>query len=226
MFNQRSYQAELLDDTNIPKQDLFQNLRELHTINTWLGGHQATLKALKKLCTKTDYTYRILDVGCGGGDTLKVMADWGRKNNIQLKLVGVDLKQDCIEYASAFCADYPEITFERCDYRDLNQRETDIVVTSLFCHHLHEDEIIQLIGWSKEHAKMGMVINDLHRHPFAYYSIALLTSFFSKSYLVKHDAKLSVLRGFSLADWKKITSTFKAEIKWCWAFRWLVMIPS
>lgn len=100
------------------------------------------------------------------------------------------------------------------------------MVTSLFCHHLHEDEIIQLIGWSKAHAKMGMVINDLHRHPFAYYSIALLTRFFSKSYLVKHDAKLSVLRGFSLTDWRKITSTFKAEIKWCWAFRWLVIIPS
>jgi len=78
----------------------------------------------------------------------------------------------------------------------------------------------------KEQARIGIVINDLHRHPLAYHSIRYLTKWFSKSYMTQYDAKLSVLRGFYReelenllieAGWENI------EISWQWAFRWLVV---
>ena len=55
---------------------------------------------------------------------------------------------------------------------------------------------LKCFGGCMETAKHGFFINDLHRHPLAYHSIRILTSLFSKSYLVKNDAPLSVLRGF------------------------------
>ena len=76
-------------------------------------------------------------------------------------------------------------------------------------------------------AKIGVVINDLHRHPLAYYGISILSTLFSKSYLVKHDAKLSVLKGFKKAEWIYFLKTkhFKNyEIEWIWAFRHLITI--
>jgi hypothetical protein len=73
---------------------------------------------------------------------------------------------------------------------------------------------------------MGFFVNDLHRHPFAYYSIKWLTKFFSKSYLVKNDAPLSVLRGFKRKELEVLShqsSVEKISINWKWAFRWLLV---
>ncbi len=72
----------------------------------------------------------------------------------------------------------------------------------------------------------GFFINDLHRHPLAYYSIKLLTTVFSKSYLVKNDAPLSVARGFKASEWKKILKSAginNYRVNWKWAFRHLVV---
>lgn len=228
-FNSRSTRTELLDEKDIPKQDLYRNLFELNIINHFLGGHAVTLKGLKKFKLVKQQEYTILDIGSGGGDTLKAIAIWGRKNGFTLKLIGVDLKSDCIDYAQAFCKDYQEISFIQSDYRDLDKLEfkADIIVTSLFCHHLSNNELKHLFKWCNTNAKIGFLMNDLHRHPLAYYSIAFLTSLFSKSYLVKNDAKLSVLRGFKKNDLMDVLHELKVNsfsLKWKWAFRWLLII--
>ncbi len=81
----------------------------------------------------------------------------------------------------------------------------------------------------KENAKLGFFINDLQRHPLAYYSIKYITKFFSKSYLVKNDAPLSVLRGFKKDEWKGIfekAGIINYSIQWKWAFRYLIIAPN
>jgi hypothetical protein len=83
-----------------------------------------------------------------------------------------------------------------------------------------------ILAWMKGHSNIGFFINDLHRHPFAYYSIKWLTGLFSKSYLVKNDAPLSVLRGFKRKELEMFNvqcSILNARLKWKWAFRWLLI---
>ena len=78
-----------------------------------------------------------------------------------------------------------------------------------------------------QNAEKGFFIADLHRHPLAYYSIKLLTGLFSKSYLVKNDAPLSVLRGFSRKEWEALLAQpgiKNYSIRWKWAFRWLIIV--
>ncbi|MCE2787238.1 MAG: methyltransferase domain-containing protein [Sphingobacteriales bacterium] len=230
MFNARSKQKELLDASDIPADALNRNLLELDIINTLLGGHAATIAALNQLSLPTYKTVHILDIGCGGGDTLKAIAKWARAKKLSVKLTGVDLKQDCINYAIKACAAYPEISLIKNDYRKLLQEniEADVVVNALFCHHLADEEISELIQWSVKMAKQAVIINDLHRHPFAYYSIAWLTRLFSRSYLVKNDAPLSVLRGFKKQEWLQILKAARIPVytlTWQWAFRWIVLIP-
>ena len=46
MFRKRSYKKELLDNVDLAGPELDQNLRELHTINSFLGGYDVTLSGL------------------------------------------------------------------------------------------------------------------------------------------------------------------------------------
>ena len=84
----------------------------------------------------------------------------------------------------------------------------------------------EILTWMKQHSTVGFFINDLHRHPLAYYSIKWLTGLFSKSYMVKNDAPLSVLRGFKRGELETFNvqcSILNAQLKWKWAFRWLLI---
>ncbi len=227
-FTQRSYQAELLDAPNIPKELLFQNLRELDFINKTLGGHSITIAGIKQLVIDKSKTYQIVDIGCGGGDAMKYIANWARTNNYKVKLIGVDMNADAIEYMNTNCKDYLEISGVVSDYRDfLKANPTiDIVHCSLFCHHLKDEELIELFSFMKQYAKVGFVINDLERNRIAYNSIKVLTRLFNGSSLVKNDAPLSVLRGFKKEELENLFGNAGVEnvsIKWKWAFRYLVV---
>lgn len=104
-------------------------------------------------------------------------------------------------------------------------QKPDIIFSSLFCHHFTDEELIEIIKWMHENSLSGFMINDLHRHPLAYYSIKLLTSIFSRSYLVKNDAPLSVLRGFRKKEWRNLFASVginDESISWHWAFRHLI----
>jgi 2-polyprenyl-3-methyl-5-hydroxy-6-metoxy-1,4-benzoquinol methylase len=229
MFKQRSDKKELLDAENIREKDLFINLKELHVINKYLGGYQISKNALKSILNK-DETYSILDIGSGGGDTLKEIYNWGIKNKYTLNLYGLDLKQSCINY-SLLNSPINGIQFICDDYLNINThlKEVNIIHACLFCHHLSQKEIIDLIQFAELNNSI-LVINDLQRNPFAYYSIKFLTQLFSNSYLVKNDAPLSVLRGFKRKEWISIlekSGNKNYSLKYKWAFRYeLIIYPN
>lgn len=227
-FSQRSYELELLDAPNIPKELLFKNLRELDVVNRLLGGHAITLSGIKTLLIDKNKTYRIVDIGCGGGDAMKQIANWAKKNNFKVELIGVDMNADAIQFMKDECKSFSEIKGVVSDYRDYLKSNTDvdIVHCSLFCHHLKDDELIELLEYMNQYAKVGFIINDLQRHWFAYYSIKFLTRLLNGSTLVKNDAPLSVLRGFKKEELNTFLEKAKVKkfsIKWKWAFRYLVL---
>jgi 2-polyprenyl-3-methyl-5-hydroxy-6-metoxy-1,4-benzoquinol methylase len=228
-FKIRSYKKELLDSEDIPFYDIVQNMKELSVINTWLGGHFITLKGtknlLKKCNTNSLSTIIICEIGCGGGDNLQVIKKWLNKNNIAVKLIGIDINPNCIKFAQSKIEN-EDINFVCSNYNTVSFSQTPhIIFSSLFCHHLTDGECIEMLHWCKKNSTTGFFLNDLQRNPIAYYSIKFLTSLFSKSYLVKNDAPLSVLRGFNKSEIN--TLMLAANIKWYtiswkWAFRWLV----
>ena len=203
-------------------------MQELDSINGKLGGHQITLKGIKSLlagCSnKTSLT--ICEIGCGGGDNLNAISKFCNKNNIAANFIGIDLKTACTTFAKQ---QYPELnaTWIANDYQLVEfNNKPDIIFTSLFCHHFTEVELVHMLQWLKKNAVLGFFINDLHRHLLAYYSIKWVTSLFSKSYLVKNDAPLSVARGFTKTEWLKIFEAAKINkfsINWRWAFRHLIV---
>ncbi len=222
----KSYQLELLDQDNIPFEDILLNMQELNTINTILGGHAITVKGFKKLLAGRK-KITVCEIGCGGGDNLVAIQLYCTKNNIDVKLIGIDIKAACIEVAQQNVLLKPNTSFICSDYSIVQfESKPDIIFSSLFCHHFKEDQLVGQLKWMSNNVALGFFINDLHRHWLAHSSIKLLTKIFSSSYLVKNDAPLSVLRGFLQSEWKQLLITAglpSTEINWQWAFRHLIV---
>jgi len=218
-----------MDDLTLATEALRQNLDELETINTWLGGYQPVLDALARLRGRfpDGQPLRVADLGSGGGDTLRHVARWGRQHGVQLQLTGIDANPFMLDYAMAKSRDYPEISYRQLDIfsPEFQAQPYDVLTCSLFCHHFTDEELVPLLRQWQRQAQVAVVINDLHRHWLAYYSIKWLTRLLGGSYLVRHDAPLSVARAFRREDWVKLLAqagitTYELR----WAFRWQLVI--
>jgi 2-polyprenyl-3-methyl-5-hydroxy-6-metoxy-1,4-benzoquinol methylase len=225
-FNKRLNKKEFLDEPGIPFNDIRRNMEELRIINKHLGGHKCTLKAIKKFINAENKILHIVELGSGGGDNLKVIQDWAVANNKSVYLTGIDYNLECINYAKQVSGQ-EKINFIHSDYKKVKfDSKPDIIFSSLFCHHFSDEELINQLRWMNDNSSIGFFINDLHRHPLAFYSIKILTQLFSKSYLVKHDAPLSVQRAFIKQDWQQLMQKAGLpdfNLEWIWAFRWLLL---
>jgi 2-polyprenyl-3-methyl-5-hydroxy-6-metoxy-1,4-benzoquinol methylase len=228
-FSQRSAQKELLDGQDLPFEAIRVNMQELDFINTWLGGHRVTLAGIRSILSSAiplPNPLHICEIGCGGGDNLRVVKKFLEQKGIPAVYTGIDFNPHCIAYAgnrkenagiTFICSDYKKTVFAS---------KPHIVFSSLFCHHFTNAELLLQWQWMKEQALLGFFVNDLHRHPLAYYSIRWLTQCLSKSYLVKNDAPLSVMRGFRKEELRSLHKTDlqgNVTLQWKWAFRWLLV---
>ncbi|RAI84790.1 methyltransferase domain-containing protein [Algoriphagus yeomjeoni] len=229
-FAQRSEEKELMDDLNCSGEELNQTLRELKTINRWLGGNYVTTAGLAKIFKSYPQdSYTVADIGCGGGDMIRVMNNWAKSRGKAVNFIGIDANRNIIDLARVRLFDLTEVTWETQNVfeAEFSIEKVDISTCTLFTHHFTDSELVALLDSLRAKSRLGIVINDLHRHPFAYYSIKWLTRVFSKSKMVRNDACLSVLRSFSRSDWERVLQSALIEnfkISWHWAFRWQVTI--
>src|SRR5580704_4838837 len=97
-FTKRSYEKELLDRDDIPFADIEQNMHELDFINTWLGGHRISIRGLKRLLGGRQRV-TVCEIGCGGGDNLRVLSRYCHRWGIDIEVIGVDNNANCVAVA-------------------------------------------------------------------------------------------------------------------------------
>lgn len=231
-LSQRSETIEIMDDLNCSGPVVDQALRELEFINKWLGGNAVTLSGLNKVLSNcSQRQLKIADLGCGGGDMLMLISDHLKNKGFKARLTGIDANPNIIAYAEKNTIAYPEINFKSTDIlsAEFRKESFDIVFATLFFHHFTSNELIELFKHLNNTTRCGIVINDLHRHSLAYYSIKFLTKIFSKSTMVVNDAPLSVHRGFTREELEEIlkgAGISSYSLKWKWAFRWQLVIKT
>ena len=225
----RSDKTEIMDDFSMKGELLRDTLDKLGNINKWLGGNRVALGGIKQLLKgqPKDKTYIIIDLGCGHGDILRLVADFGRNNDYSFQLIGIDANQDAIDYANELSLDYPELTFRNEDVfsEEFQNSNYDIALTTLFLHHFKEKEILTLLDGLSTNATLGIVVNDLQRSEIAYGLFRLLSLVISNQMIVQ-DGLTSILRAFKKEDLEIISQqlNLKSKIRWKWAFRyqWLI----
>jgi 2-polyprenyl-3-methyl-5-hydroxy-6-metoxy-1,4-benzoquinol methylase len=204
-------------------------LDKLGNINKWLGGNRVTIDGLSQLLKhkSKDKTYTIIDLGCGHGDILRLVAKYGREQGYKFKLLGIDANQDATDYANELSVDFPELTFENIDIfsEQFEALDFDIALTTLFLHHFKNEDILNLLGSLSKHAKLGIVVNDLQRSKIAYGLFKLLGLTIT-NHMIVQDGLTSILRAFKRTDLEQFSEKLrlKSQIRWKWAFRyqWLV----
>lgn len=225
----RTEESEIMDDFTLEGEELKDALDKIAKINQLLGGNKLTLSGLKKLLPNKNQLVTIIDVGCGNGDMLRQIADYGKANGYNLNLIGIDANAFTIKYASQLSADYPNINYLCEDIFTINSvaLKCDIFLCTLTLHHFKDEEIIELLTIFKNNSILGIVINDLQRSSIAYRLFQLLCVTFQLNKMSREDGLVSILRGFKKQELIRFSEKLnfkKYTIHWKWAFRyqWII----
>lgn len=222
----RSEATEIMDDFQMEGETLRSSLDQIAFINQWLGGNRVTLGGLQVLLKDLPPSapLRILDLGCGNGDLLRVVAKWGRKTGRQLELIGIDGNAFTVSYAQKLSDEFPEISYrtEMIPSPFLAEGNYDVVLCTLFLHHFTTEDLQNLLMLVSKQAKVGVVINDLHRSRIAYFLFNLITLFIPNR-MVREDGLTSILRGFKQQELLALAEKLpkrRSRLRWRWAFRY------
>ena len=227
-FSKRSSQQELMDEPDVNYDEFDDCLQELERINFFTLAYRPTLIWVKNVIKSGALkNLSVMDVGSGRGDMLRRIACWAKRNKKSIAMCGVDINpwsKRSAETLSSGCL----IFYETSDIFQFSpDRKVDVIISSLFVHHLSDAMLVEFIKWMDRHAVHGWFINDLHRHPVPYYFIKFAVLIFSRNRLIKSDAPISVLRSFRRKDWEVLLekATIPKEnivISWYFPFRYCV----
>lgn len=220
-----------MDDFALEGEVLRDALDKIASINQLLGGNELTLQGVNQLLSNGDkqLTFKIVDVGCGNGDMLRKLADFGNKNNLKFDLLGIDANHFTIKHAEKLSENYTNIKYicEDIFDQEFKHLKYDIILCTLTLHHFKDDEIISLLNVFYQNSQIGIVVNDLQRSAIAYRLFQGLCFVFRLNKMSKEDGLTSILRGFKkqeLIDFSKKLNFKKYIIQWKWAFRyqWII----
>ena len=227
----RTNDPEIMDDFEMEGDILKEALDKIAKINQLLGGNKLTLQGVELLLAGIDKNQEItiVDVGCGNGDMLRKLADFGNQNGYNFNLIGVDANEYTINYATKLSSNYSNIKFEFFNIFDkqFNEIKCDITLCTLTLHHFNNSEIEYLLNAFYTNSKIGIVINDLHRNIVSYRLFQLLCLVFNLNTMSKQDGLTSILRGFKkqeLIDFSEKMKFHNYTIHWKWAFRYQCII--
>lgn len=228
----RNTDPELMDDPNIPEAVLRKVLKDISRVNRLLNGNRITVKALDQLINETPREkYTIVDMGCGDGQMLREVANYYRKKDIHVQLIGIDLSKKGIQIAQERSMEYPEIQFLRQDILTIRAEalQCDILLCTLTMHHFSNAEIPIFLDQFVKLANIGIVINDLQRSRVAYYLFKLFSIIFIKTDIGRSDGLTSIKSGFKkneLVAFSKLIPDAYHSVQYKWAFRYLWLITT
>lgn len=223
-FAARSGAAELMDTETVGFAEFDRCLRDLERLNDWSLARRPTLAWLGRVVAPGGAA-SLIDVGAGGGGMLRGIARWARRTGRRIDMTGIDLNPLAARSAALATPTDAPIRYETRNAFDLGARSVDLIVSSLFAHHLDDAELIAFLRWMDRTARLGWFVNDLHRHPVPYWFLRGLFAVLPFDRLVVHDGPVSVARAFVRADWHRLIGRAgldpaDIEVRWYAPFRW------
>lgn len=212
VFKNRSKRAERIDTGDYTPAEYDRFLTEIAFINRVLGDRRALAKTLFAEIRRSDLSrVSVLDVGSGSGELLRSIADFASKTGRTAELTGIDLHEKSASATGAAIDGTCQIASVRGNALQLPFADNafDYAISSLFFHHLTDEQIVDALKEMSRVARRGIFVIDLHRHPIAYLSFKLFCLAFRMSRLVREDGSLSILRGFKPAELQTLGSALQ-----------------
>ena len=208
-FRYRAQLTEMMDEP-CRRERLRACLRDLALTNRLTMAYRPLLRwldTLKITQPRLADPLHILDVGCGYGDSLRRIERWAKRRGIAVGLTGIDLNPDATVIAADASPAESAIQWVSANVFDYTPRQPiDLVVSSLFTHHLDEDDIVRFLRWMERHAQIGWFINDLSRAPIPYHFFRIFSKLARLHPFVQHDGPVSIARAFRPEEWRDLCS--------------------
>lgn len=194
--------AEVMDDPALEEAVHRHALAGLGRINRWSGSARVMFEAIARLPPMDGgRPIRVLDVACGGGDVAIDLYHLARRHKLPMQITAGDISDTALSYAQekARLAD-AQIHFVRLDALagDWPGR-FDVMMSTLFFHHLQRSEILAVMKQMREHATV-VLIDDLRRTRFGYLLAFAGTRLLSRSRVVHVDGPRSVRGALTVAE--------------------------
>ena len=227
----RSTQQEIMDNLEFQGEEMKNLLIDLKIVNKWLGGNSITIDGVKKLLKNhsKEEKVTIVDIGCGDGEMLRRISDFGIKNNYNFECLGIDFNENILRTAIDQSSNYQNITYKNANILNDNQAipNCDIILCTLFLHHFSNELINSLLQNFTEKSRLGIVINDLERSKQAFNLFKLAHKILLKTNTSRHDGLVSIARGFKRNELLRFSERLPnqlSKIRWCWAYRfqWII----
>lgn len=195
-------EPELMDAVDIDPQRLLRALRFIRRVNGLLGYTRATLRHLDAMTVDwpADRRLTVLDVATGSADVPDALVSWSKRRGIEVECVGLDLHEQTLTFAQELSrSDHPLVRGDALQL-PFEPGSFDVVMTSMFTHHLPEQSVVHVLREMDRVARVGIVVADLVRSRRAHRWITLFTLFSDP--MVRHDARISVRQAFTTPEFE------------------------
>jgi 2-polyprenyl-3-methyl-5-hydroxy-6-metoxy-1,4-benzoquinol methylase len=220
----RRIEAERMDAPDTTWPEFASALRDLAFLNRIGRSYPPVTSFLDRVVRETGATrLTVLDVGAGGGDTIERMHRWAAKRGVTIAVTGLDRSPWAGRYAADAGVNAEWLTLDLFALDP--ERRFDVVVCSLFAHHLEEEAtLIRFLRWIDVHATRAWLISDLHRSWIPWASVWAGTRLLRLDPMVCHDGPISFAKALDRGEWQRAiaASGVAAELHWGFPFRWLV----
>jgi 2-polyprenyl-3-methyl-5-hydroxy-6-metoxy-1,4-benzoquinol methylase len=227
-LTQRRLQPEIMDQPGLDPARHWHALRGLGRIN-WLSGSAGILwPPLRKLAKEIrSGPLRILDVACGGGDVSIGLFRRAKRAGLNVQIKAADISPHALTYARRQAeAAYAPIHFFQIDALAEDFPDTyDVVFSSLFLHHLNDEQAVNLMQRMAHAARHMMLINDLARSRLGWTAAYVVTRMLTTSDVVHTDGPLSVEGAFTPEEALALArqaGLHRATVARRWPFRFML----
>ncbi len=199
----RRRRPELMDQPGLDAREHARALAGLRRINRVSRSALIYWPEIRRLANdKPSSSLRVLDLACGGGDVPIALALRARRSHLDLHIEGCDKSFEATQIARKQAAQHgaPVRFFTLDALVDEIPSGYDVVMSSLFLHHLDEHDAARLLERMARAAHKGILINDLVRGPLEYVLAWLGCRVLTRSPIVRHDGPVSVRAAFTVPE--------------------------
>ena len=203
MFKERVTECEWMDGENFDEGLAERSFRFIEMVNRFLGGVRIVRRFIADQADGK--TIKVLDIGSGSCDIPLAVSRWAERKGIPVHFTCIEKSETVAEIARRRIrrAGDPQVKLIREDIFDHRPAEPyHCAVGSMFFHHLHEEQILNLVRHLQTVVTRSLLINDLRRSPLGYLGCMLLVRGFPPD--VRHDALLSIRKGFKEIEMRKL----------------------
>ncbi|MDC0307663.1 MAG: methyltransferase domain-containing protein [Planctomycetaceae bacterium] len=203
----RDLQPELMDDPALGADDHRAALLGLKRINKISGSSRILWPAIERVAQKLGRPIRVLDLACGGGDVTRGLALKAQSSSLPVTIHGADISETALEYARE---ESQTAGLDQLEFHQLNILEGDlptdydILYSSLFLHHLTEDEAEHFLQKQAQATRHSVLVNDLRRSQWGYIMATIGCHLLSRSPIVHFDGPQSVKAAFRIEEVKRL----------------------